>query len=185
MFVTVSGSTGVGKTTLCNLFRSRNPGWEFLPEVIDTTIKPQDDPTLRQLWFLNQYVEREKRLGALRGRNIIADRDWIDSLVYARFLGGYELMERLFLSLGRTEPDLRVILTLPEEKILERVKKRGRDLAEKWRENDAEFVRALNAGFLDYYNGFRDLKPVVLLDGSLPPQELCSELEKLIRDHTK
>ncbi len=185
MFVTISGSSGTGKTTLCNLFKERNPGWEFLPEVIDTTIRPQNDPILRQLWFLNQYAERERTLKKLKGNDIIADRDWIDCLMYARALNGSDVMERLYLNLEKTEPDLRIILSLPKEKIVERAKARGRKLADGWKETDPDFVGRLNEFFLDYHRNFEDLKPVIALDSSLPPMDLCKRLERTISDFVR
>lgn len=183
MFVTISGSSGTGKTTLCNAFKSRNPGWELVPEIIDTTIKPQNDPILRQIWFLSQYIEREKKLASLGGKNIIADRDWIDCLMYARLLGGYDVIERLYINFQKTEPDLRVILTLPEESIIKRAEKRNRALAGQWKETDMNYINRLNSNFIEYHNAFSDLKPVVLLDSSLPPMDLCKKLEKIIESH--
>lgn len=180
MFVTISGSSGTGKTTLCNLFKCRNPGWELVPEVIDTTIEPQNDPMLRQMWFLNQYIEREKRLETLSGKNVIADRDWIDCLMYAKLLGGYDVIERLYINFHKTEPDLRVILTMPEDMIIERAGKRNRALAGRWKETDMEYIKGLNGNFIEYQRAFADLKPVVLMDSSLPPIDLCKKLEKII-----
>ena len=180
MLVTISGTHGVGKTTICNLFKNRNPGWEFLPEILDTTIKPPADEKMRMLWFFNQYIERERFLKFERRTNIIADRDWIDCLVYAKGDVDYDIIERLYLNMNRTEPDLRVIVTLPEDEILARVNIRNRDLKEDWKEDDMDFIRSVNDGFLTYYNDFKDLKPIILLDGMLSPVDACRRLEREI-----
>ena len=132
--------------------------------------------------FLNQYIEREKRLSSLQGKNVIGDRDWIDCLMYAKLLGGYDVIERLYLNIQKTEPDLRIILTLPEDMIIERAEKRNRALADQWKETDSGYIRNLNGNFIEYQRAFADLKPVVLLDSSLPPTVLCKKLEKIIGD---
>jgi len=179
MLVTVSGTHGVGKTTICRLFKQRNPGWEFVPEILDTTIKPPDDEKMRMLWFFNQYIERERFLVDIES-NVIADRDWIDCLVYAKCSDDYEIIKRLYLGMKKTEPDLRIIVTLAEDQILQRVNLRDRDLKEKWKEDDIDFIQSVNNGFLEYYNDFKDLKPIVLLDGTLSPADACRRLEREI-----
>lgn len=197
LYVCVSGVHGIGKSSIVEMLCRRN-NWLRIPETPDTTIRPFDigpsasNPIIGEIWHLRQIIFREKflRLPGIK----VADRTVQDCLVYSKAFERegkispetYRMFEDITRAVSLTDPDLEVVLWADIDKLKSRIKGRGRYNLEGWGEDDLEHLRCVNDGFKDYYESFRDLRPLVFFDTTDDaPEETfgkaMDEIQKIVR----
>ncbi len=180
MRISISGVHGIGKTTICELLYKRN-GWKYIPETTDTTIKPpligpSGDAFKTEMWFLRHYLLRDRLYPAGNGETVVEDRWLNDVIIYSKAAKQSGILsEDDFVMLKdyydnvyahSTKPDLEIILYANETDVQKRIRKRMRKDSEKWGENDTNYLKLINNLFLDYYNSWRSLRRIELIDTS-------------------
>ncbi len=190
MYIVLDGVHGIGKTTLCKHF-SKKKDFEYIPEIRDKTLPP---PTLgpdspeklkSQLWFLRQLVLKDRKVKSSSGI-VLSDRGPISVLVYSECLlnnYNFELVKTALSSLDIKDPDMEIILWAPEDVILERIKERDRSNKDKWSEEDLKHIKAVNSKFKSYYEGFKDVNPIYLVDASGTVSETVNKIENIIKSN--
>ena len=190
MYIVIDGVHGIGKTTLCKKL-SNEKEFEYIPEIRDKHLPPpvlgpkSSDKLKSQLWFLRQMVLKDQKIRSSSGI-VISDRGPISVLVYSKQLlpnYEFELIKTILSSLNLKEPDMEIVLWAPEEIILERVKGRARENEKKWSEDDLDYIKKINKSFRDYYEGFKDVNPIYLVDYSGSVKETCEKIQKIIREN--
>ena len=117
MYVAVLGPTGAGKSSLCKSLR-RWRKWEWVPELLDQTVEPMfEDPLRTQLWFLRQFVLRERLfrecLSSTDERRILSESAVIDCVLYCSVLltaRDFSLLLETISHMHWTLPDIQVVL---------------------------------------------------------------------------
>jgi deoxyguanosine kinase len=175
-FLVVEGNIGAGKTTLARML-----GEEFNARLILETFA--DNPFLPKFYSnpdkfsfpleLSFLAERYNQLKTdLANRNLfytltIADYYFMKSLIFAQntlAADEYNLYRRFFdIIYDRLpKPDLYVYLHLPEDRLLENIKKRDRDFE---KNIDIAYLKKVREG---YFNFFSQLEafPILVVDTS-------------------
>ncbi len=189
MYVTISGCHGIGKTSISKLLAKRN-GWDYIPEAVDTTISPpkfgpnSDHPTLGQYWFLRQMIEKENRLRTVGMDSIvICDRGWQDVLIYSKNLlteDEHNIFKSIVSVIPKKIADLEIVLYTDHEKIIDRIKNRKRINLDDWGEGDIEYLKNINSSYKKYYDDFRDLKNIQLVDAGGDLEETYIKAKDII-----
>lgn len=192
MYVVLEGVHGIGKTTICKELTKKKE-FEYIPEIRDALLPPpvlgpKSREKLRsQIWFLRQLVLKNQKINSKSGI-IISDRGSTSILVYSKVLlddYDFELIKTLIENLNLKEPDLEIILWAPEEVIMKRIEGRMRESKKKWGEDDLRYLMLVNSEFKKYYEGFKDVKPLHLVDASGTVEETCRQIENIIRERFK
>jgi len=168
MYIAVEGCHGIGKTSICREL-SKKYHYTFIEELKDNLLPPpkigtNGDIFLSQCWFLRQMILKEAQMN--NNGIYISDRGKSSIYIYSKAnMNDYqlEIFKTILQKLDLKEPDLEIILHAPDEIIFDRIKKRGRT---SWGEQDIDYVRKINNAFLQYYNDYRDVKNVCLVNAS-------------------
>ena len=80
-------------------------------------------------------------------------------------------------SVDLKHPDIEIILYAPDEVIMERIKKRNR---EGWGEEDFEYLKKVNALFKQYYEDFKTVRNIHLIDASGTLEENIDKIKDTI-----
>ena len=167
--------------------------FEYIPEIRDTLLPPpvlgpkSQEKLKSQIWFLRQLVLKNQKINSKSGI-IISDRGPTSILVYSKVLLNeydFELIKTFIENLSLREPELEIILWAPEEVIINRIKGRLRDSKNKWGEYDLQYIKRINYEFKKYYKGFKDIKPIYIVDASGTVEEACRQIENIIREKFK
>ena len=192
MYVVIEGVHGIGKTTLCKELTKKKE-FEYIPEIRDTILPPpvlgpkSQEKLKSQIWFLRQLILKNQKINSKSGI-IISDRGPTSILVYSRVLlddYDFELMKTLIENINLKEPELEIILWAPEEVIMKRIDGRSRESKNKWGEDDLHYLKLVNHEFKKYYEGFKDIKPIYLVDASGTVEKTCREIENIIKEKFK
>lgn len=190
MYVVLDGVHGIGKTTLCKHF-SKKKDFRYIPEIRDKILPPpilgpnSPEKLKSQLWFLRQLVLKDRKIKSSSGI-VLSDRGPISILVYSKCLLDdyeFELIKTALSSLQIKEPDMEIILWAPEGVILERIEQRNRSNKDKWSEEDLQHIKAVNSRFKSYYEGFKDVNPLYLVDASGTVSKTANKIEKIIKSN--
>lgn len=176
LYISVSGVHGIGKSSIVDMLCRKNK-WLQILETPDQTIKPLEigpsakNPIIGELWHLRQIIFREK---SLRMPGIkVADRTAQDCLVYAKAFekeekinhDTYKIFEDIVRAVHLTDPDMEIVLWADIDKIKERIAGReSKYNMDGWGEDDLTHLRLVNDGFKEYYEDFRDVRPLVFFD---------------------
>ncbi|MDD5416455.1 MAG: deoxynucleoside kinase [Candidatus Aenigmarchaeota archaeon] len=188
MYVTISGVHGIGKSSICNLLVKRNK-WELLPEILDVTVPPpvfgpkSEHKLLTQLWFMRQMIVRENKIRSSPDPIILCDRGWHDVLIYSKVLlnnNEFNIFQSVISAIPKKFPELEIILWTDTEKIIERIKARNRDNLGSWGEDDLEYLKNVNELYKEYYDDFKDIKNIILIDASGTLEETYSKVRVAI-----
>jgi len=188
MYVTISGAHGIGKSSICNLLVKRNK-WELLPEVIDATVPPpvfgpkSEHKLLSQLWFMRQMIVRENKIRSSPDPIILCDRGWHDVLIYSKALlneNEFNVFQSVISAIPKKLPDLEIILWTDSNNIVERIKNRKRDNLSSWGEDNLEYLQNINESYKKYYDDFKDIKNIVLIDSSGSLEDTYSQVRVAI-----
>lgn len=192
MYIVLDGVHGIGKTTICREL-SKKKEFEYIPEVRDKLLPPpilgpKSPERLRsQLWFVRQLILKDQKIRYSSGI-VISDRGPISVLVYSKVLleeYEFDLIKTIISSLNLKDPDMEIILWAPEEIVLDRIRQRARYSKEKWSEENLDHIRKINSNFKRYYDGFKDVRPVYLVNASGTVREVCAKIEEIIRSNFK
>lgn len=199
-FITIEGGEGTGKSTqaglLAKALRQRgidvvatrepggSPGAEKIRELLlDETIA-WDPPTEALLQFAARADHYVTLIAPALRRG-----DWVVSDRFADSTRAYQgsgmgvaaaAIETLYkLALGDFRPDLTLILDLPVERAMKRLKGREGRL-DRYERMDAAFHREVRDGFL----GISEEEPerVVVIDADAPVEIVSSRVEKAVAD---
>jgi dTMP kinase len=105
----------------------------------------------------------------LRGAIVLSDRFLDSSTVYqgiGRNLAADPVSQINRFAVGNVMPDLTVVLDVPEEVSLARLKRRASGLPDRMERQNVEFYRKVREGYLVLARGLPER--FVLLDGTLP-----------------
>lgn len=66
---------------------------------------------------------------------------------------------------------------------MERIKERDRSNKDKWSEEDLKHIKVVNSKFKSYYEGFKDVNPIYLVDASGTVSETVNKIENIIKSN--
>ncbi|OYT42840.1 MAG: hypothetical protein B6U88_02740 [Candidatus Aenigmarchaeota archaeon ex4484_56] len=190
MYFVVSGAHGIGKSTICKLV-AKKIGGIYLSEAMDEIIPPPQfgpkspEKVEGQLWHIRQQLIKEKQITD-SSKIYIADRGWADIYVYTKVLlkpESKDILNSLIDALPKKIPDIHIIFHANINKIIERIKKRKRQNLIDWGEDDIDYLKKINQGFINYYNAFRDLKRIYLVDISGTLEESITSVINIIQEN--
>jgi dTMP kinase len=204
-FISFEGGEGAGKTTQADLLRKRlresgveavltrepggSPRAEEIRKVLLSGEAKQFGPLGEALLF---YVARDSHLeltirpALARGNWVISDRFFDSTRAYQGAAGGVPIsalnaLERIVV--GQTRPDLTLILDLPPEEGLRRVKTRseaGGAQADHFEKMNLTFHTNLRREFLD----IAEAEPwrCALIDARRPPDDVAIAVWRVVRE---
>lgn len=165
MKVYISGSHGVGKTSLCEGILRKHPNW-WRTEYDDKRLKPQDHYNLfgfedlyrRQLWRCLVYAKDELRFHTLLKQYpvLIIDRHPVDNIIYTETFcqmgwitgGQYERLKEihdiLFYDMEHADILIMPNLEWEKEKIL---RPKNTDDVRQYREDDWKYLELLRHNY--------------------------------------
>ncbi len=193
ILITFEGSEGSGKSTQIDLLVSRieaaerevvvtrEPGGTEIGEEIRHLLKhsaagKEMCPATELLLFAASRAQlvREVILPSLeKGKVILCDRFLDSTTVYqgvARQLGADPVSAINQFAVGDILPDLTIVLDVPAEVGLSRIKHRVSDLPDRMEEENIDFYRKVREGYLVLAKSFPDR--FVVVDGTLPSEEI-------------
>ncbi len=190
MYVVISGAHGIGKSTTAAMVAKKLNG-EYLTESLDEIIPPPQfgpkskEKILGQLWHIRQLILKESKM-INKGKLYIADRGWADIYVYSKILlndHAQNILLSLIEAMPKKIPDIHIVTTANISRIKDRILNRNRTALHKWGEDDLNYLKKINQGFIDFAKAFSDLRPVYLVDISGTPEENTKKVAKIIKDH--
>lgn len=172
-YIAIEGNIGAGKTTLTTKIAEDFNAKTVLERFADNPFLPKfyEDQQryafpLEMSFLADRYQQIADDLAQfdLFRDFIIADYHIFKSLIFAKVTLGedeYRLYRTLFDIIYREmpKPDLYVYLYQNTERLLENIKKRGRDYEQ---EIPAEYLDKINRGYLDYIKSQTDLNILVI-----------------------
>lgn len=189
MYIIISGVHGIGKTTLARMLAERL-GAEFLTESIDEAIYPPafgigGDPLKAELWFVRQMLLKEAQMKDPK-KIYVSDRGWADIYAYANVVLD-EHARNLFRSvmdhMPKRLPDVHLIVHAPKNVVVERIKQRGRSTLVAWNELDDGYLERIISEFLSFYEAFKELRPLCLIDASGGVEDNLGRALEAVRPH--
>ncbi len=195
--ISFEGAEGSGKTTQINRLLARlekakfdaivtrEPGGTEIGEeirhlIIHNSKSNALSPEAELLLFAASRAQlvRELIMPAIeKGRIVICDRYLDSTTVYqgvARRLSPDPVHQINQFAIGNVMPDLTVVLDVPAEVSMARIKKRHSDLPDRMERENIEFYRKVREGYLVLAKSLPDR--FFVADGTLPP----AKIEKLI-----
>lgn len=172
-YIAIEGNIGAGKTTLTTKIAEDFKAKTVLERFADNPFLPkfyEDQPRyafpLEMSFLADRYQQIADDLAQfdLFSEFIIADYHIFKSLIFAKVTLGedeYRLYRKLFDIIYREmpKPGLYVYLYQNTERLLENIKKRGRDYEQ---DIPAEYLDKINRGYLDYIKSQTDLNILVI-----------------------
>jgi len=119
----------------------------------------------------------------LRGAIVLSDRFLDSSTVYqgiARNLAADPVAQINRFAVGEVMPDLTIVIDVPEEVSLARLKQRASDLPDRMERENIDFYKKIREGYLMLANGMPER--FVVLDGTLSPDALEKKIWTLVRE---
>lgn len=161
-YLVIEGNIGAGKTTLATKFAEDFDAKLVLERFADNPFLPKfySNPerfsfTLELSFLADRYkqLNEELRSGSLFQPLIIADYFFMKSLIFAQnTLTGdeYNLYRQIFEIIYNSipKPELYVYLHLPTNKLLENIRRRGRDYEQTI---TAEYLEEIQKGYFDFF----------------------------------
>lgn len=172
-YIVIEGNIGAGKTTLAKMLAgdldakvvleqfSENP---FLPKFYSN---PQRYSFPLELSFLAERYKQlndELRNGSLFNYLLIADYFFMKSLIFASTTltsDEYKLYRQIFEIIYSSVPfpDLYVYLHMPTHRLLENIKKRGRDYEQSI---TAEYLNSIQKGYFQFFRQHPNSKFLII-----------------------
>lgn len=197
LFITFEGSEGSGKSTQIDRLVSRvqsaerevvvtrEPGGTEIGEEIRHLLKHSSAgkemcPETELLLFAASRAQlvREVIRPALRaGKVILCDRFLDSTTVYqgvARKISPDPVSNINQFAVGDLMPDMTVILDVPAEIGMSRIKHRASDLPDRMEEENIDFYRKVREGYLVLAKSFPDR--FVVVDGTVSPDDIEEEI---------
>jgi len=161
-FITIEGCIGAGKTTLCKLLSAEFNAQLILEQFDQNPFLPKfyEDPDRHafpvELYFMAERFAHLRKLQTssdLFKSLTISDFLFQKSLIFAtqNLNSDEEKLYRMLFDIINTslpKPDLIFYLYAPVEKLLENIKKRGRDFEQ---QISAEYLHRIQNAYLDFF----------------------------------
>ena len=193
IYISVSGVHGIGKSLVARMLAKRN-GWEFSPEAVDSVIRPprfgprSREKLFAELWHMRQLMSREEWLARNKENVCITDRWWQDVIVYGKVLLSpkeFRIVENVVSWIPKANPDLEVVLWAPDDNVFKKISERGRDKGMTWGEKDLGYLREVNTGFRSYYDSFKDIRNIALIEARPVIEETYSLVKKVVSKYVR
>jgi deoxyadenosine/deoxycytidine kinase len=184
-FLVIEGNIGAGKTTFAKMLRDEYDAKLILEQFAENPFLPKfyRDPEkysfpLELTFLAERYGQLKKELTNrdLFHQNTIADYYFMKSLIFAQNTlaqDEYNLYRNFFDIIYERlpKPDLFVYLHLPEEQLLENIRKRGREYEQSI---DADYLKKIREGYFTFFSQQNDF-PVLIIDTSKIDFVACNE----------
>ncbi len=189
MYIVLSGTHGIGKTTLAKRL-AEELGAVHLTESIDEAIPPpplgvNGNALLSELWFVRQMILKEAQMKDAK-KIYVSDRGWADISAYANVLldeHARNIFRSVYDHLPKQLPDVHIIVDAPIDVVTSRIRARNRTTAVEWNEFDIDFLQNVMNEFTKFHSAYKDLRPVHLLDVSGSVEENLKSAVELVRPH--
>lgn len=204
ILISFEGSEGSGKTTqigrLAKLLQetgyevmvTREPGGTEIGEEIRHLLKHNHFsksmfPSTELLLFAASRAQlvREVLLPALKkGKIVLCDRFLDSTTVYqgaARQISQDPIQAINTFAAGNLMPDLTIVLDIPAQVGLTRIKQRASDIPDRMEQENIEFYQRVREGYLVLANSLPDRFTVV--DGTQTPEAIETQIWKEVYDH--
>jgi len=172
-FIAIEGNIGSGKTSLSKMLAEEFNAKLILEQFADNPFLPKFYKDQKKYAFpleMSFLAERYQQLSdetiqpELFSPFIISDYYVFKSLIFAEVTlesEEFKLYKRLFLMMynNLVKPDLFVYLYQDTDRLLENIKKRGRDYE---KDIDANYLEMINKGYLDFIKRQAELKILVI-----------------------
>jgi len=198
MFITLDGSDGCGKSTqiqrLAERLQSqghkvvccRDPGGTPLGDAVRNILLNRGELQIAdttEVFLFSaaraQLVQEVIRPALENGSIVLSDRFLISTLVYQCYAGGVpiEMLKSISAaSVGETLPDLSIVLDIPYEIAVERI--RHRSTPDRMERKGEEYHRLVREGFLKY--AAEEPQRYVVVDAAPPPDEVANAIWKIV-----
>jgi dTMP kinase len=200
-FITLEGGEGAGKSTLARALKERfeamgssvvltrepggSPGAEILRHVLLSGAAAPLGPFAEAILFAaarDDHLESTIRPALARGDIVISDRFADSTRAYQGAGGGVEppvldALERIVV--GRTRPDLTLVLDIDADAGLSRARRRTGEV-DRFETEDIAFHQRLRQAFLDIAR--RHPERCVVIDARRAPEEVATAAWSAIRD---
>lgn len=184
MLISIDGIDGCGKSTQIR-YISQLTGAKAIQEISDShwgrTFRSLESPSLAEqiAYFLADRAGLSPMLHEAAGsetQHIVSDRSYLSGVAYQSFNSGLspEMIEEMNKALV-PEYDAMLVLDLPVEVSLERVRKRGEKLT--WCENDALLTWASRV--FQTWAVYRD--NIYLINADQTPEQVSADIDKVLR----
>jgi len=199
IFLAFEGGEGVGKSTQLRLFASwleeggiphlvaREPGGTPVGEAIRKILLdraeldvPAETELLLMLSARAAFVRRIVVPTLDRGEVMVADRYQLSSFVYqgiGRGLGVEVVRQVNTFATGGLQPDLTIVFDISIDEGISRQKKAGKE-RDRIEASGRAFLEAVREGYLTLARGD---DRIVVLDASIPPEELHAQVRKVVQ----
>ena len=172
-YLVIEGNIGAGKTTLCNRIAKKHNARLILEQYAENPFLPKfyKDPArysfpLELSFLAARYHQLHQELTSpdLFKSFTVADYFFSKSLIFSQITlqaDEFNLYRSLFDIIYRQlpKPDLYVYLHVPVGKLLDNIRKRGRDYE---REIKAEYLEKLQKGYFDYFRSLEGQRILIL-----------------------
>ena len=198
MFITLDGGDGCGKSTQTRLLAEklqsqghsivccRDPGSTLLGDVVRNTLLNRQELHIADITevFLfmaarSQLVREVIRPALAGGEMVLSDRFLISTFVYQCYAGGVpeEVLQSInAVAVGKTVPDLGIVLDIPYEIAFERL---GHRAAPDRMECKGEvYHRRVREGFLKY--AAAESNRYVVIDATPSPDEVAESIWQIV-----
>ena len=173
--ITIEGSIGVGKTSLAKLLAERLGGRLVLEKFeenpfLESFYDNQDQYAFQtQLWFLLSRYRQQQDLQQmdLFTSTLITDYMFVKDRLFAALnlndneMKLYDMVARI-LEKNIVQPDLVIFLQSDTERLMENIKKRGRDYEVSM---DWKYIDALNQIYNEYFFRY-DKSPLLIINSN-------------------
>jgi 2-amino-4-hydroxy-6-hydroxymethyldihydropteridine diphosphokinase len=172
-YIAIEGNIGAGKTTLATKFAEDFNAKTVLERFADNPFLPKfyEDQSryafpLEMSFLADRYQQTADDLAQfdLFKDFIVADYHIFKSIIFAKVTlpeDEFRLYKTMFDIIYKEmpKPDLYVYLYQNTERLLENIKKRGRDYEQ---EIQADYLEKINSGYLDYIKTQKDLNVLII-----------------------
>ncbi len=201
LFITFEGGEGCGKSTQIarlrgrleagghSVLQTREPGGTELGESIRQLLQHDSAghgmvPEAELLLFAAaraQHVHETIAPALADGSIVLCDRFMDSTTIYqgvARAVDPRQVDAINHFAVGATRPDLTILIDLPAEMGLIRIRQRGAGQLDRMEQEAIEFYQAVRQGYLDL--AAREPKRFVILDGSQEVETLENQIGALV-----
>ncbi|MDY0199492.1 MAG: deoxynucleoside kinase [Bacteroidales bacterium] len=172
-YIVIEGNIGAGKTTLARMLASDLDAKVVLEQFSDNPFLPKfyNDPQrygfpLELSFLAERYkqLNNELRTGTLFNSMLIADYFFMKSLIFAGTTltsDEYKLYRQIFEIIYSSVPfpDLYVYLHLPTNKLMDNIRKRGRDYEQSI---TPEYLNNIQKGYFQFFNQHQNSKFLII-----------------------